>query len=146
MTLLDANQSEPSKTPRYIILGVLIVFLIVFLVWRSVRYDAEEKVASEFFSALAAGNMQQAYNLWHPAPDYSFNDFEDDWGPKGFYGPVKSFKIDSAEAPRKSITSVAVKVLVSAVSPFPKDESKAKTVVIWVNRANHSLSSPPPLY
>lgn len=150
MSLLDANQPEPSKTPRYIILGVMIVFLAVFLSWRAVRYDAEEKVATDFFSSLAAGDLQKAYTLWKPTADYSFKDFQDDWGPSGFYGPIKSFKIESAAAPRKSDTSVAVRVLVSPYTPFPKyddtRETKTKSIVIWVNRANHSLSLPPPTY
>src|SRR5690348_18025276 len=81
VSLLDANQPEPSKAPRYIILGVIAVFLIAFLIWHQVRYDAEKKVASEFFSALTSGDVQQAYKIWQPAADYSFKDFQQDWGP-----------------------------------------------------------------
>ncbi len=150
MSLLNANQPEPSKTPRYIILGVIAAFLIAFLIWHHVRYDAEKKVATEFFSALASGDVQQAYKLWQPVPDYTFKDFQQDWGPGGFMGPIKSFKVVSAEAPKKSLTSVAVRVLVSPYAPFPKDgdprASKTRPVVIWVNRGSHSLSTPPPAY
>lgn len=148
MTLLDANQPEPSKTPRYIALAVLIIFLGGFLVWRSVRFDAEEKVVTQFLSALASGNEQQAYVLWKPAESFSFKDFQNAWGANGYYGPVKSFEIESAVAPRKSDSSVAVTVLVSPYQPFPKSDSaegnKTKTIVIWVNRTTHSLSFPPP--
>lgn len=150
MTLLDAYQPERSKKPYYIIIAVLVVFLIALLIWSAVRFNPEKKVASDFFTAISAGNLQQAYKIWQPASDYSFNDFLQDWGPKGFYGPVKSFEIESAEAPPKSDNEVAVRVLVSAVVPFPKDdatrESKTRSLVIWVNRVNHSLSSPPPAY
>ena len=150
MSLLDANQPEPSKTPRYIILGVVAAFVIAFLVWHHVRYDAEKKVATEFFSALASGDVQQAYRLWQPAADYTFKDFHQDWGPNGFMGPIKSFKVESAEAPKRSLTSVAVTVLVSPFAPLPKNSdpraSKTRPVVIWINRGNYSLSTPPPAY
>ncbi|MFZ0334826.1 MAG: hypothetical protein WAN10_14410 [Candidatus Acidiferrales bacterium] len=151
MSLLDANpQPEPSKKPYYIILAVLVVFLIGIFVWWSVRFKAEEKTATAFFSALAAGDMQQAYTLWKPAESYTFKDFQDAWGPAGYLGPVKSFKIVSATAPHRSDSSVAVTTLISPYQPFPEggsaEANKTKTVVIWVNRATHSLSFPPPTF
>jgi hypothetical protein len=151
VSLLDASsEPEPSKRPYYIILVVLIVFLIAFFIWRAVRFNGEEKTATSFFTALSAGNMQQAYAIWQPSESYSLKDFEDAWGPSGYLGPVKSFEIESASAPHKSDSSVALTVLVSPYQPFPKDNSaeanKTKTVVIWINRTSHSLSFPPPTY
>lgn len=150
MSLLDANQPEPSKKPYYIIIAVLVVFLIAIFVWWSVRFDSEEKDAKAFFGAVAAGNLQQAYTLWKPSESYSFKDFQDAWGPSGYYGPVKSFEVESASAPRKSDSSVAVTVLVSPYQPFPKDgtaeANKTKSIVIWINRTSHSFSFPPPTY
>lgn len=147
MSLLEANQAPPSKTPRYVFIGVLVLLLIGLFVWRAVRYEAEEKSVETFFSALTAGNMQEAYQLWKAMPSYSFQDFQQDWGANGYYGPVKSFQIDSAYAPKKS-SSVAVRVLISPYQPFPKNdpaqENKTKEVIIWVDRNTHSLSFPPP--
>jgi len=147
VSLLEANQPPPSKTPRYILLGVVVLLAIAFFVWRAVRYDAEEKTVNTFFSTLAAGNMQGAYQLWKAMPSYSFRDFQEDWGPGGYYGPVKSFRIDSASAPPKS-NSVAVRVRISPYQPFPKNDpeqqNKTKTVIIWVDRNTQSLSFPPP--
>lgn len=150
MSLLDANQPEPSKRPYYIILCVLVVFLIAIFIWRSVRFDGEEKTATSFFTALSSGNMQQAYAIWKPAESYSFKDFQRDWGPSSYIGPVKSFEIESATAPRKSDTNVVITVLVSPYQPFPKKDSaeanKTKTVVVWVSKAAKSLGFPPPTY
>ncbi|HVA16904.1 MAG TPA: hypothetical protein VMV59_04225 [Candidatus Dormibacteraeota bacterium] len=147
MSLLEANQAPPSKTSRYVFMGVLVLLLIGLFVWRAVRYEAEEKTVETFFNALTAGNMQQAYQLWKAMPSYSFQDFEQDWGPSGYYGPVKSFQIDSAFAPKKS-TSVAVRVLISPYEPFPKNDpaqqNKTKEIIIWVDRNTQSLSFPPP--
>ncbi|HVB36630.1 MAG TPA: hypothetical protein VND42_05270 [Candidatus Acidoferrales bacterium] len=148
MSLLEANQPPPSKTPRYVLLGVLVLLALAFFVWRDVRYKAEEKTVETFFSELTAGNMQEAYQLWKPSPSYSFKDFQEDWGPNGYYGPVKSFELESATAPHKSDTDVAVTVLVSPYQPFPKNDSaqqnKTKEIIIWVERHTQSLSFPPP--
>jgi len=149
LSLLEANQAPPSKTPRYVFLGVLVLLAIAIFVWYKVlRYKAEEKTVDTFFSALAAGDMQQAYQLWKPSPSYSFQDFQEDWGPSGYYGPVKSFEVESASAPHKSTTDVAVTVLVSPYEPFPRNDpaqqNKTKEITIWVNRNTHSLSFPPP--
>ncbi|MHB8539736.1 MAG: hypothetical protein ACYDCD_02160 [Candidatus Acidiferrales bacterium] len=147
MTLLEANQPPPSKTPRYVFLGVVVLLAIALFVWRTVRYKAEEKTVDTFFTALSAGNMQQAYQLWKAMPSYSFQDFQQDWGPNGYYGPVKSFQIDSAFAPKKS-NSIAVRVLISPYQPFPKNDparqNKTKEITIWVDRNTQSLSFPPP--
>ncbi|HVB08715.1 MAG TPA: hypothetical protein VNF00_07170 [Candidatus Acidoferrales bacterium] len=147
MTLLEANQPPPSKTPRYVFLGVVVLLAIALFVWHTVRYKAEEKTVDTFFTALSAGNMQQAYQLWKAMPSYSFQDFQQDWGPDGYYGPVKSFQIDSAFAPKKS-NSIAVRVLISPYQPFPKNDpaqqNKTKEIIIWVDRNTQSLSFPPP--
>lgn len=150
MTLLDANQPEPSKKPYYIIVIVLVVFLIALFVWREVRFRSEEKTATSFFSELASGNLQQAYKTWQPSESYSFNDFQNAWGPNGYYGPVKSFEIEATGAPHRSDSSVAVTALISPYQPFPKsgtaEANKTKEIVIWVNRTTQSLSFPPPTF
>lgn len=149
MSLLDsADQAPPSKVPRYVMLAVLVVLIVGFLIWRAIRFKAEEQTVETFLNAVISGNMQQAYQLWQPTSSYTLKDFEDDWGPSGYYGPVKSFEIDSAVKPSKSSSDVAVHVLLSPYQPFPKndtiEQNKTKNVTIWVNRNTHSLSTGPP--
>ena len=149
MSLLDASdQAPPSRVPRYVILAVVVILLILFFVWRAVRFKAEEQTVTTFLTAVAAGNMQQAYQLWQPTSSYTLKDFEDDWGPSGYYGPVKSFEIDSSFEPRKSSSDIAVRVLLSPFASFPRndtiEQNKTKSVTIWVNRNTHSLSTGPP--
>ncbi|MFZ0212078.1 MAG: hypothetical protein WBE20_05975 [Candidatus Acidiferrales bacterium] len=148
MTLLDAaNYRPPSKTPRFIFLGVLAVLAIAFFVWRQVRFDPEEKTVETFLNAVVAGNLQQAYELWKPMPGYSFNDFQQDWGPNGYYGLTKSYRVESAYGPKNS-DSVGVRILLSPVAPFPSSDpdlkNKTREVDIWVSRRTHALSYPPP--
>lgn len=149
MSLLDAaDQARPSKVPRYVMLAVLVVLIACFFVWRAIRFKTEEQTVETFLNAVVSGNMQQAYQLWQPASSYTLKDFQDDWGSSGYYGPVKSFEIDSAFEPSKSSSDVAVRVLLSPYQPFPKndtiEQNKTKNVTIWVNRNTHSLSTGPP--
>jgi hypothetical protein len=152
VSLLDgANQPPPSKAPRYIIIGVLVVvavYVVTMFVSHELLLKRQEQVVENFLNALVSGDFQHAYELWQPTESYSLKDFEDDWGLNGYYGPVKSFQIDSAFEPRRSSSDVAVRVLISPYHPFPKndpvEQSKTKQVVIWVNRDNHSLSMGPP--
>lgn len=152
MSLLDATDpAPPSKVRRYIILAVVAVvgvYLISMLVSHEMLLRSQEQVVENFLNTVAAGNMQQAYQLWQPTSSYSLKDFEDDWGPDGYYGPIKSFKIDSAYEPRRSTSDVAVRVLLSPYQPFPKsdtiEQNRTKSVTIWVNRSTRSLSTGPP--
>lgn len=152
MTLLDAaNQPPPSKAPRYIIISILAVaavYLVSIFISHEILLRHEEQAVEGFLNAVASGDLQHAYQIWQPTESYSLKDFEDDWGPNGYYGPIKSYRVTSAFEPRRSSSDVAVRVLISPYQPFPKndslEQSKTKEVVIWVNRNTHSLSMGPP--
>lgn len=120
---------------------------VIVVLWFTFRYYPEKRTAERFFAALAAGNTQLAYQLWKPAPSYSMKDFLADWGPEGYYGPVKSYEILKTCAPHDSNT-VNVSVAISPFSPMPQpgdDEKsrKTKTVDVWVVTSDKSLSFPP---
>ncbi len=51
--------------------------------------------------AVIAGDSQKAYQIWHPHPSFSYQDFLSFWGPNGYYSPIKSYRIESAEVPPK---------------------------------------------
>src|SRR5260370_19063430 len=82
-------------------LAALAVVAIVIL-WFAFRYYPEKKATERFFDALVAGNTDLAYQLWKPNPTYALKDFLADWGPQGYWGPVKSYKIEHATAPKGS--------------------------------------------
>ena len=119
----------------------------IVVLWFVFRYYPEKRAAEHFFAALAVGNTDLAYKLWKPAPSYSLKDFLADWGPEGYYGPVKSYEILKTCAPHSS-NVVDVSVAVSPFSPMPQpgdDEKsrKTKTVEVWVVTSDKSLSFPP---
>lgn len=149
MSLLNPPEVKPEKSHAMAITLVVVAIAAVVVLYFSFRYYPEKKAAAHFFDALAAGDTDKAYDLWKPSANYKLKDFLADWGPQGYYGPVKSYKVMGAKAPQKS-RSVEVTIDISQFSPFPdtsdaEKSRKTKTVVLWVQSADKSLSFPPDL-
>ena len=154
MTLFDAPpERPPSKLRRYTIIVLAVILALTGFVaafpgylWYPFVYYREIRTATHFLNTVVAGNLQQAYQLWKPAPSYSFRDFLDDWGPYGYYGPVKSYRLGRPEHIKKG-SAAAIVVEVSPYQPFPADDpvklNRCKTVTIWVDFQDQSLSFPP---
>lgn len=149
MSLLDSTGEEPrSKLRRYAISGLALVLLLALSVWYLFRFYPEKQAVERFFDALAAGDTQRAYQLWKPQASYSYKDFLEDWGPSGYYGPVKSYRIETALSPQGGGSGVIVVVEVSPDQPFPAEsdvakQRRTKEVRIWVERSDKSLGFPP---
>jgi hypothetical protein len=97
--LLDAKPPKPpSGIRKYVPLPVLILSVVVLgliaglVAFRFWNYRQEQTVA-RFLNTLEAGNYQEAYKLWQPAPSYSYQDFLHDWGAEGDYGKIREFVI-----------------------------------------------------
>jgi hypothetical protein len=147
MTLFDppAEKSNKSRAMAFTI-GALALFVVVLLYF-AFRYYPERRAAEHFFDALVAGDTDNAYRLWKPGPSYAMKDFMADWGPQGYYGPVKSYKILNAKAPPKG-NVIAVRVATSPFSPLPdagdaEKSRKTRVLSIWVRTKDKSLSFPP---
>jgi len=74
---------------------------------------------------LVAGNAKQAYDLWKPSESYKIGDFMADWGPEGYYGPVKSYSIVKAASGKwfqwsDSDHSKSVRSLRSRINPMSR--------------------------
>lgn len=150
MVLFDSVQEDRphSKFRRYAISTVVFLALMTLASWYLVRYYHEKDTIRHFLSAVATGNMQEAYRIWKPSASYSFQDFLEDWGPDGYYGPVKSFRVERATQ-RKDASGVDVIVEVSPYRPFPDsgaagERTKTKEVDLWVEFKDQSISFPPP--
>src|SRR5579863_3896777 len=150
MGLLDAGAEEPkSKALRYVISGVVLVLLLGASMWYFLRYTPEKHTVERFMQAVISGDSQQAYQIWHPHASFSYQDFLSFWGPNGYYSPIKSYRIESAEVPPKGGSGVVITLELSAYDPFPKPEDGVKfaqnrEVQLWVERSDQSLSFPPP--
>ncbi len=148
MSLLEPP-AEVHRRSRAMIFTVVTAFIIaVIAIWFVLRFYPEKKAATEFFNAVVAGDMTRAYQLWKPSPTYRMQDFLADWGPTGYYGPVKSYEIIKAKSPTGSTTSVEIRVAISPFSPMPgandpEKSQKTKVVTIWVDSRDKSFSFPP---
>ena len=148
MSLLDPPAAKPDKSRAMAFTVAALAALAIVALYFQFRYYPEKKAAERFFDALVAGDTAKAYELWKPGPSYTMKDFLADWGPQGYYGPVKSYKIVRAKAPSGS-NAVAVSVEVSPFSPMPEASEteksrKTKVVEVWVLASDKSFSFPVP--
>ena len=147
MTLLDPPAAKPEKSRAMAFTIAALAFVVLVVLFFTFRYYPEKRAAQRFFDALVASNTDQAYQLWKPSPSYTMKDFLADWGPQGYYGPVKSYDVLRANSPLGA-NAVAVRVAISPFSPMPdasdvEKSRKTKVVSIWVLISDKSLSFPP---
>jgi hypothetical protein len=148
MSLLDPPANKPDKSRAMAFTIAALAVLAIVALYFTFRYYPEKRAAERFFDALVAGDTAKAYQLWKPGPSYTMKDFLADWGPNGYYGPVKSYRILHAKAPSGS-NAVAITLEVSPFSPMPdtsdaEKSRKTKVVEIWVLTSDKSLSFPVP--
>jgi hypothetical protein len=146
--LLDGDRVKPeSKLPKFIVAGVIVASLAALGLWHVFRFHAEKKTIESFLQALIANDPQQAYRIWKPQPSYSYQDFLEDWGPAGHYGPVRSYRIQDVRKPEGG-SGVIFSVMLSPYESFPGEgeaekRRRTKTAAVWVEERDHSLSFPP---
>src|SRR5258707_13159981 len=147
MSLTDPPAYKPDRSRAMAFTVAALAVVAIVALWYTFRYYPEKKATERFFNALVAGDTTQAYQLWKPNPTYGKKDFLADWGPEGYYGPVKSYEIKDAKAPKGS-TSVAVTVKLSPYSPMPdpsdvEKSRKTRDVYLWIQPSDKSFSFPP---
>jgi len=148
MSLLEPPAAKPDKSRAMAFTIAALAAVAMVALYLQFRYYPEKKAAERFFDALVAGDTAKAYELWKPGPSYTMKDFLADWGPQGYYGPVKSYRIVRAKAPSGS-NAVAISVEVSPFSPMPdasdtEKSRKTKVVEVWVLASDKSFSFPVP--
>ena len=149
MGLFDSTEEHPpSKVLRYIITGLVFVGLIAGFIAYQLRFHTEERTLRHFMDAVVAGKMDEAYRIWKPSETYSFKDFLEDWGPDGYYGPIKSYHLEHIEKNKPDASGVVATIELSPYQPFPDDhdaakQSKTKEVRLWVEFKDQSLGFPP---
>jgi len=147
MSLLEPPVDKPQKSRVMLFTVAALALTLAVVLWFTFRYYPEKKAAAHFFDALVAGDTNKAYELWKPSATYRLSDFTADWGPGGYYGPVKSYKIMGAKAPNKS-DSIEVNVAISPFSPMPdasdgEKSRKTRVVPLWILPSDKSISFPP---
>lgn len=156
MGLFENSAEEPRmRINRYLITGVVLILLIGLGIWYQFRFYSEKKAVERFLNVLVTGDTRAAYEIWVPSAagegrgksSYTYEDFVSDWGPNGFYGPVKSYAIETAQRPKDG-SGVIVVISLSPFEKFPEDKDAekqryTKPARIWVESSDKSLSFPP---
>lgn len=146
MGLFDGDGEEPnSKVRRYLLTVSFFIFAGAGTLWYFLRFQAEKNTVKGFMDTVVRGDMKAAYAIWKPADPktYTFEEFVSDWGPQGYYGPVRSFRVTAAAQMKRSASGVVVAVELCPDAPFHNDPARNKEVTIWVERRDQSLSFPP---
>lgn len=148
LALLDTTSEEPnSKRLRYAVSGVALVILVAFGIWFFfLRFISEKHTVEHFMDAVVAQDYQKGFQIWKSRGSYTYQDFLADWRLDGYYGPIKSYRIESASLPPNGGSGVVVVVEVSPFQPFPDDHDphsgRNKEIRLWVERSDQSLSFP----
>jgi hypothetical protein len=147
MSLLSPPPEPSNKYKALTYTGVALFIALAIILYFVFRYYPEKRATEHFLNALVAGHEKQAYELWKPSASYSIGDFMADWGPEGYYGPVKSYSIEKA-ASGKGSNGVVLTVEVSPFSPFPdksdvEKSRRTKHLNLWVKTDDKSFSFPP---
>jgi hypothetical protein len=146
--ILDSTAEEPrSKALRWVVGGLIFALLMSAGIWWLFRFQAEKNHVSEFMDAVVAGEFERAHQIWNPSPAYTFSDFLEDWGEDGYYGPVRSYRIATAQR-LDDASGVTVVVSISPFAPYPHHTEKQKheqsqEVFLWVERSNQTIGFAP---
>jgi hypothetical protein len=148
VSLFDNSEEPRSKRLRHAVTAVAFVILMGFGIWFFfLRFISEKNTVARFMNAVVAENYQQAFQIWKAHGTYSYGDFLSDWNRKGYYGPVLSYRIESAAPPHNGGSGIIVTVEISPVQPFPANtdpqSSRNREVSLWVERSDGSMSFPP---
>ena len=123
MPLLDAPQYDPRKERRKPILIVSLIIIILlgaFLAWKY-RNWPEEHAVDKFLTDIEHAQYEDAYAVWNADPNwkqhpdkyknYTFGQFQLDWGPSGDYGKItKHDVLGAAPSGENKAAIVAVRI------------------------------------
>ena len=95
-----AKRIHLIKNASIVLAAVIVVALIAYGIFKN---HSEEQQAKTFVSLLQTHDYQGAYRLWgcsdtHPCPDYPFDKFLEDWGPKSTHADQSSAQIGLSQS------------------------------------------------
>ena len=120
-------RSRPLLVPVGLALAVITGCLLLY---RFANFR-EERAVRQFLDKLRVGDYQQAYQAWGPSSTYSYADFTSDWGERGYYGKVTSYKILDSQTTG------------SGVIVYVEFDHLKKPLAFWVDRKTRTLGFAP---
>ena len=128
-----AEDERRNRIIKMIVFAGIAVLVLAIAAYLFFQDFPEKQVAKRFLAEVNGQQYQAAYRDWgcttdHPCPNYDYNRFMEDWGPKKHIG--SPWKIASVDACRSFVT-----VNVQA--------DGAELQSLSVQRDNHSLGFAP---
>lgn len=149
MTLFEAKPINPRAERRKAIakkaaITIIVIAIILAPVFWYFQYWPEEHAVDKFLTAIEKKDYQSAFAIWNADPDwqqhadrysnYTFGQFQLDWGPTGDYGEIKTHKIYGSAAPRSKITNVTGVVVAAQIN------GRAEPACLWVEKRSKTIS------
>ena len=125
MVKLDNNR--PLKMPLILAAAAIALGILIYF-FANLR---EERAVQSCFESLQKRDLNEAYQIWGPTEQYTFNDFLKDWGEDGYYGQVHYFQIVESESKGNG---VIVRVQINNL---------ARPIAFWVERKNRRIGFAP---
>jgi hypothetical protein len=145
MSLLDAPPYDPRRDRRRaaLIISLIVVILVgAFCAWYFHNWP-EEHAVDKFLTAIEHKDYDQAFAIWNADPNwkqhtdryknYTFGQFQLDWGPSGDYGAITHHKVRGS-APSGQNTAVIVAVNIN---------DRADPIPLIVNRKTKEIGFSP---
>jgi hypothetical protein len=128
-----AKRVRLIKNASIVLAAVIVVALIAYGIFKN---HSEEQQAKTFVSLLQAHDIQGAYRLWgcsdtHPCPDYPFDKFLEDWGPKSAHANQSSAQIGMSQS---CGSGVVIRL---------DYKGSQEPVSLWVERSTNIISFAP---
>jgi len=129
-----------SRAIKYVVIAVAIAAVLGASAFYFFHNRAEERVVTDFLTALKNKNYQQAYAAWGCTPQtpcryYSPERFTQDWGPSGLYKNPEKMKIEHIDACGANEHGFGDSGVVFEIS-YPG----ADNLGLWVERKTKTLS------
>jgi hypothetical protein len=149
VTLFEAKQLDPKvearkRMAKRIAMILLAVAIIAApLLWHF-RHWPEEHAVDKFLTAIESKDYKQAFAIWTADSEweqhadrytnYTFGQFQVDWGPMGDYGEIKSHKIFGSAEPRSKVSNVSGVVVAAQIN------GRAEPACLWVEKKTKTIS------
>lgn len=133
----EEHRSQRIKLVRNVSIVVAALAVIGLILFFTFRNHSEEQQVKTFIQLLQSRNYAQAYQLWgctesHPCADYSFQKFQEDWGPASAHA-------DESSARLAMVQSCGSGVVIRLDYSKPSEEA----VPLWVERNTQVISFAP---
>jgi hypothetical protein len=149
MSLLETKPEDPRAKRRQALLQKLLIALVLIGIVGGVlafwfRHYPEQRAVDKFLTSIEQKDYKTAFAIWNADPEweqhadrysnYTFGQFQLDWGPSGDWGEIKTHEVVDAIEPKSKITEASGVVVAARIN------ARAEPACIWVEKKTKALS------